>query len=161
MKYWIYFSLVCLVTAYAVLAVVAYSLFWPIKTLTVIGYDPQHPIEVDTPVVHPGEPLAYKLNYCKYTDAPSNVHRTMVDGQVIMLTDTVGQLPLGCHIVTVKTAIVPTTINPGKYYLDVVVSYKINLFRTEYIHYRTNYFTVEEGSAPTATSTGEQIIINK
>ncbi len=157
MKYWIRFSLVCLATAYIVLAVIAYSLFWPAKTLTIIGFDEKNPIKVTNDTVHPGEPLEYKLNYCKYTDAPSVVHRTLVDGQIITLTNTAGQLPLGCHVVTVKTAVVPTTINPGKYYLDVVVEYKLNAFRSEYIHYHTNYFTVVEGDK-TATSTGEVII---
>ncbi len=161
MKYWIRFSLICLATAYIFLGLIAYFLFWPTQTLTIIGYDETHPIPIENPLVRPGEALVYKLNYCKYTATPSVVHRTFIDGQVIILTDTPGALPVGCHVVTVKTAVVPATINPGRYYLDVQVVYKINPFRNEYIHYRTAYFNVQgEDVSGEATST-ENLIINK
>lgn len=154
------FSIVCLATAYAVMALIAYSLFWPVQTLVINNFSPDKPIPLADSIVHPGDRLQYQLDYCKYTDAPSNVHRTMIDGQVITLTDTVGQLPTGCHIVTVKTAIVPATINPGKYYLDVTVSYRVSILRTIYIHYHTTYFTVVKGPADTTVPGGETIIIN-
>ncbi len=160
MKYWMWFSIVCLATAYAVMALIAYSLFWPVPTLVVKNFSENKPIPVKNTVVNPGDRLEYQLDYCKYTDAPSNVHRTMIDGQVITLTDTQGALPAGCHVVTVKTAIVPTTINPGKYYLDVTVSYKVSLIRTVYIHYHTTYFTVVKGPADPSIPSGETIIIN-
>lgn len=158
MKYWMGFSIACLATAYAVMAVVAYSLFWPVPTLVINNFSQEKPIPVKDSIVHPGDRLEYTLDYCKYTDAPSNVHRTMIDGQIITLTDTVGQLPTGCHVVTVKTAIVPTTINPGKYYLDVTVSYRVSILRTVYIHYHTTYFTVIKG-APDVSPPGDETII--
>lgn len=160
MKYWIHFSLACLGTAYLVIIAVAFFLFWPVKTLVVNNFSDANPIKITTPIVHPGDPLGYQLDYCKYTDSPNTVHRTLIDGQVITLTDTPGRLPTGCHIVTVQTAIVPETINPGSYYLDVVVEYKINILRSEYIHYHTTYFEVVKGGKE-ATSTGENIIITK
>ncbi len=159
MKYWMWFSIVCLATAYAVMAVIAYSLFWPVQTLVINNFSQEKPIQITNTVVNPGDRLEYQLDYCKYTDAPSTVHRTMIDGQIITLTDTQGQLPAGCHVVTVKTAIVPTTINPGKYYLDVTVSYRVSLLRTVYIHYHTTYFTVVKGHADVSPPGGETIII--
>lgn len=142
MKTVLHFAIGCLIIAYIVVAFLAYSLFWPIRTLELQSYDDSHPIQILNTVVHPGEALQYKLSYCKYTDIPSVVHRNFIDGQVITLTDTVGQFPRGCHLSLVDTAIVPSTINAGKYYLDVVVEYDLNPFRKEFIHYRTTYFTV-------------------
>lgn len=142
MKYWIHFSIFCIGTAWLVLGFVAFSLFWPVRTLEIQGYDDSHPVVVTETVIARGQPVKYVLNFCKYTNIPATVHRTLIDGQIITLAPTVGLLPTGCHSANVQTAVIPTTINPGEYYLDVVVSYQINPFRVEYIHYKTTNFTV-------------------
>jgi hypothetical protein len=140
--YWL--CMAVLVLLGAVLLVINIWLFWPYQTLDIIGYSDGAPLPVVNSVVHPGEAIKYELNYCKYTDKPSVVRRTMIDGQVITLVDSPGRLPTGCHKATVKTAIVPETINPGNYYLDVSVDYKVNPIRTQTIHYRTQYFQVTD-----------------
>lgn len=164
MRYLHWLSFFTLILGFVLLAWVNYSLFWPIKTLTVAGSD--KPIPVLTTSVFPGQPLSYELDYCKYTNLAATVHRTFIDGQIITLQDTVGQLPMGCHKTMVKTAVVPETINPGRYYLDVNVEYRINILRTEYTHYRTEYFVVLDpatGEAPSSAASPlpEQIIIEK
>lgn len=128
--------------AFFVLVYIGYCLFWPVQTLVINNYSLGNPIHVMTSVVSPGQPLEYELDYCKYSDIPSMVSRTLVDGQVITLVPTDGALPIGCHEVLVKTAVVPETVNPGRYYLNVLVSYQINPFRTERIRYYTDYFQV-------------------
>lgn len=161
MKYWILFSILCLASAYVVMAFFTYWLFWPVKTLEIKNFSDTNPIKLDQTTVRPGDRLSYTLDYCKYTDIPNTVRRTLIDGQVIILTDTAGKLPAGCHVVTVKTAIIPDTINEGSYYLDVVVGYPVNPLRTEYIHYHTEYFkVVGEAKEPTATSS-QDIILTK
>lgn len=142
MRYWIHFSIACLVTAYIVIGYIAFSLFWPVKTLTITNYEDNNPIKVATTTVERGQKLEYGLSYCKYTNLVSTVRRTLIDGQTITLTPTQGAFPLGCRTQLVTTTVIPDTINPGRYYLDVIVEYQINPFRTEYIHYKTEYFDV-------------------
>lgn len=161
MKFLFHILTIGIAVSYLILGMVAYALFWPVRTLEIVGYSDTNPIQVDTPIVHPGEPLSYKLYYCKYTDLTATVRRTLLDGQVITLVSTPGQLPTGCHTVTVKTAVVPETVNPGDYYLEVTVEYKINPLRTEYIKYHTNYFKVEAGPVRSGVDSGETILINK
>ena len=105
-------------------------------------------VQIENAVVHPGDSLQYVLDYCKYADIPSVVHRSLIDGQVITLTDTQGQLPLGCHTLIANTAIIPETVNPGRYYLDVSVIYQVNPLRSQVTHYRTVYFDVVAGLVP-------------
>ena len=142
--YWI--ALGVLVLLGSILVVINIWLFWPYKTLEIVGYSDQKPLKVQNAVIYPGKPIEYELNYCKYTSLSSVVRRTMVDGQVITLLDTPGRLPKGCHKALVKTAVVPETINPGRYYLDVLIDYRVNPIRTETVHYRTEYFEVVRGT---------------
>jgi hypothetical protein len=62
--------------------------------------------------------------------------------QIITLSNSNGYLPTGCHTTIVETSIIPDSIGPGTYYLDMVLRYPINPFRTEVVHYRTNEFEV-------------------
>lgn len=142
-------GIVTMVLGILFLAWINYSLFWPIQTLEIQNYSDSKPIPVLTQKVEPGDPLEYELDYCKYTNRPSRVHRSFMDGQIILLQDSDGKLPTGCHKTLVKTAIVPETINPGEYYLDVSVDYAINPLRTITTHYRTSMFTVvRKGTLP-------------
>lgn len=139
MKTVLYFATGCLTLAWVIVLFMAYSLFWPVRTLEL---QTTGPIQIETPFVHRGDVLKYTLSYCKYTDLSSIVHRTFIDGQIITLNDTAGRLPKGCHTAAVSTAVVPTTINTGVYHLDVNVEYDINPFRKEFVHYQTTSFTV-------------------
>jgi hypothetical protein len=142
MKLVLHFAVGCLILAYIVVITFLYLLFWPVPTLELTGVSKSGVIPIINTVVHPGDTLRYTLSYCKYTDKQSTVHRSFVDGQVIILTDTVGKFPKGCRTATVATGVVPETINPGRYYMDVTVEYNINPFRQEFVHYKTSYFEV-------------------
>jgi hypothetical protein len=130
-----------LITGWAILLSFAYIAFFPIKTMEIMT---EEPVKVLNPekVVLPGETLSYELDYCKYTEVRAIVHRTLIDGQVITLQDTQGGIPMGCAKRVISTAIIPTTINPGEYYLHVELEYKLNFFRVERVSYRTEYFRV-------------------
>lgn len=142
-----------LILGVGLLGWVNYSLFWPVQTLVINNYSEKNPVPVITTEIEPGQALEYILDYCKYSTQPSVVHRNFIDGQIISLQDGEGKLPLGCHKTIVKTAIVPTTINPGKYYLDVRIDYEINKLRTIETHYHTTYFTVVKKGTGPAVST--------
>lgn len=127
---------------WALLAWVAYSLYYPVRTLEIRNMtDGQVLTEKDTYKL--GETVGYQLDFCKFTDAPVHVARNLVDGQLIQLsTDKSQGLPLGCHSTLVTTSVVPMTVNPGRYYLDISVTYDVNLLRSITVHYHTNYFSV-------------------
>lgn len=121
---------------------VNYALYWPVRTLEISNLSPDMEVQTDALTYKFNQTVGYKLDYCKYTTAPVSVKRTLVDGQIISLSNSTGYLPGGCHSTLVETAEIPDTINPGKYYLDVEVTYHINIFRDETVHYHTNYFQV-------------------
>jgi hypothetical protein len=123
---------------YFFVGLIAYWLFWPYQTLVVNT----NPAEVVTPYVERGQYLQYILDFCKYSNAPVTVHRTLDDGQIVFLQDTEGQLPLGCRSTISSNVIIPQTINTGVYYLNVTADYQVNPIRTVSVHYVTQKFTV-------------------
>jgi hypothetical protein len=137
-----YMAVVLLLLMAVLLIWINVSLFWPVKTLVINNYASPDLVETATTTFKLGEPIAYTLNYCKYTTVPAIVTRTLIDGQIITLSNKNGYLPTGCHTTLVETSVIPDTIAPGEYYLDIVSRYPINPFRTEVVHYRTNLFTV-------------------
>lgn len=118
------------------------QLFWPTQTLVINNYASPGVVETTTTSFKRGQPVSYKLDYCKYTTVKAQVTRTLIDGQIITLSNTNGYLPTGCHTTIVETSIIPDSIAPGQYYLDMVLRYPINPFRTEVVHYQTNLFQV-------------------
>lgn len=130
-----------IVLSFGLLAWFNYAIYWPVKTLDIYNYK-NGVVETKSQTYKLGELIDYELDYCKAKAYPAVVSRTLVDGQVIALSDEKGYLPVGCHKLTIMTSQVPLTINPGRYYLDITITYKINIFRTETVHYKTNYFNV-------------------
>jgi hypothetical protein len=142
MKFIHYTAIVVEVLMAVLLVWVNYSLFWPVKTLVINNYSTPGLVATTALTFQRGDPISYKLDYCKYTTIPAVVTRTLIDGQIITLSNSNGYLPTGCHTTIVETSIIPDSIAPGTYYLDMVLRYSINPFRTEVVHYRTNEFEV-------------------
>jgi hypothetical protein len=142
MKFIHYTAIVLEVMMAILLIWINVQLFWPVKTLVINNYASPGLVQTTTGTFKLGQPIAYKLDYCKYTTVPAVVTRTMIDGQIITLSNTNGYLPSGCHTTVVETSIIPDSMAPGNYYLDIVSRYPINPFRTEVVHYRTNEFEV-------------------
>lgn len=131
-----------LLALYGFLALIAYWGFWPYPTVTFIDVPATGAPVLNSPL-HPGERLQYTLSYCKNTNDTATVHRNMVDGETIALTDTVGSFPKGCRYnVIVATTVVPDTINPGSYHVDVIDEFHPNPIRTIQVRYRTADFKV-------------------
>jgi hypothetical protein len=139
-----FFGLFGLLIAYIALGLVSFWLFYPYRTMEIHNFSAANPntIIVSAPSFKLGQPISYVLDYCKYTDVSPVVSRVLVDGQQISLTNPYGYLATGCHKDLVQTAIIPDTINPGTYYLDMTLRYTVNPIRTITIHYVTNSFQV-------------------
>lgn len=142
---WILNILVYIVFAFAIYAV--WALLWPVQTIEIKNFSFDAPVYVETPVLHAGDLLTYELDYCKQTDIVPIARRQLIDGQTIPLTATSGGsgLALGCHKTT-RSIEIPETVNPGRYYLNVYLDYRINPFRTETVRYYTQYFQVVDAN---------------
>lgn len=152
LHYLLYAMLLCLLGVFCCVLTFAFWLFWPYyKTIEIENFSLDKPVHIETPVVHPGDVLRYNLSYCKYIDATPHVYRTLVDGQKIPLTNDSGNLPIGCYSTPVTTTVIPETVNPGRYYLDVVIEYKVNPIRSIRTHYFTEYFQVVDENIPSTS----------
>lgn len=135
-----------------------YLLFMPVKTFVVNDFTYEHPIHIETPVVHPGDVIRYQLNYCKFTHVVPTAKSQLIDGQIIPLTPESSPgsgLPIGCHV-TEREVMIPDTVNPGRYYLNRELDYRVNSVRTEQVYYYTDYFDVVKRSAPPTSAPNAQ-----
>ncbi len=124
----------------AIFAYSLYSAFWPFRTL-----EPRvQPYRILTSVVRGGQPLIYEADYCKRTNAPAVVTRTLYGdtGTFISLPTIATNLPPGCHVVQSATTVVPATAPPGRYTLELTLTYHVNALRDITVKVRTEKFTV-------------------
>lgn len=145
--------LACFAVVLGALIYITIALFWPVQTIVFKNFSSTDPIYIETPVVHAGDVIKYYLDYCKYTEVVPKGRAHLIDGQSIPLTSegaTAAGLPLGCHK-TEREVTIPETVNPGRYYYDKVLDYPINPFRTEHIHYYTQYFQVVGPEIPSTS----------
>lgn len=85
-------------------------------------------LEVVNKEVMPGEKLYYKSYFCKYTNKPAIVSRTLVNDYLIHYSTFYSNYPEGCHNITIGIDI-PTSASPGDYFVRVVLEYKVNPLR--------------------------------
>lgn len=124
----------------AIFAYCLYSAFWPFRVL-----EPQvQPYRILTPVVAPGQPVIYEANFCKYTQAPALVTRGLYseNGAFISLPTIATNLPSGCHVVQSATTVVPSTAMPGRYTIELTLTYHVNALRDITVKVQTATFTV-------------------
>lgn len=152
MKHLLIPAIVLVLLAFLGALYVFWCIFIPVKTLVINNFSYTAPIHVETPTLHAGDVLKYKLDYCKYTDAPAVGRRLLVDGQQIPLTNPKISSPLlkGCHIIE-RDVPIPDTVNPGRYYLDVEIDYYMNPVRIERVYYYTEYFQIVGNSVPSTS----------
>lgn len=110
--------------------------FFPYKTSI-----QKQPYEVSPKVVVQGELLTYEMDYCKYTDVIPTVERQFIDGIIYALPPGNAQLKSGCNTV-MNTIQIPNALPPGHYYLQAIVSFKVNPIRTISNTYITEKFEV-------------------
>ena len=124
----------------AIFAYCLYSAFWPFRVLA-----PQvQPYRILTPVVAAGQPVVYEANFCKYTAAPALVTRGLYgeNGAFISLPTVATNLPSGCHVVQSATTVVPSTAMPGRYTIELTLTYHVNALRDITVKVQTATFTV-------------------
>jgi hypothetical protein len=125
-----------------ILPIIAYgTILLALATMLLFGFwlfYPYNPIEYNVlpyPVlnenhqVRPGQILEYTVDYCKYTDVYPEVIKRYVDGLIYEQPAGRGLVYEGCRVQIVDN-LVPSTLLPGYYRMQVIIEYKMNPIRT-------------------------------
>lgn len=102
------------------------------------------PYKVPVKQVHIGQQIVYIVDACKYKDASAVVARAFVEDSndtVYPSISEINRLRIGCNRSNVS-AIVPPILLPGKYHLQLDVTYRVNFLREETYHFETESFEV-------------------
>jgi len=138
-KWFYYVAAVISSIGMAMLATYFYLAF---KPYNVIKANVQ-PHKVITPVVKPGDVFIYQVDSCKFRAAPARVVRRFVDeaGTRYPQPPEDSNVIKGCSLSRTPVA-VPFNMPAGKWYIDIETTYQVNPFRSEYYHFRTDYFNI-------------------
>jgi len=138
-KWFYYVAAVISSIGMAMLATYFYLAF---KPQNVIKANVQ-PHKVITPFVKPGDVLIYQVDSCKFRAAPARVVRRFVDeaGTRYPQPPEDSNVIKGCSLSRIPVA-VPFNMSTGKWYIDIETTYQVNPFRSEYYHFRTDYFNI-------------------
>jgi hypothetical protein len=126
-----------IVAAYLFLAYFLFTSFYPYQVLDIQGN-----AEIMGNTLKPGDPLEYKVSYCKYMNIPGTSYRELVDTVVYNLNSTKSNTPKGCATAIMDAGKVPQ-VPKGKYHLHIRIVYKINAFREITVPFETNEFTIQ------------------
>lgn len=118
----------------------AYLYFVPIRVIT----PNTQPYSVITKKVQIGDQLTYVVDACKFKDAPAVVSRSFVEAgkkTIYPAISEVNRLKIGCNKSNVSIT-VPPILLPGRYYLQLDVTYRVNFLREENYHFETEEFEI-------------------
>lgn len=122
--------------------VLLFMLFYPIA---VIKPNVQ-PYKVLTKVVSPGGKFVYQVDACKKADATATIQRRFVGDVIYFLPSQDGTVKPGCSKSNIEIT-VPDDVSPGKYYLDLVIEYRLNFLTSRIYYFDTESFLVATPSA--------------
>jgi len=123
--------------------ILMYMLYWPIRIL-----EPRtQPYHVIVKTIAAGKPILYEVDSCKYVNLPALTTRELIsDTNVrVNLNSSTTNVQQGCSKVLVASTSVPVGTPPGRYHLNITLSYQINSFRTEVVRVSTESFTITQG----------------
>lgn len=116
---------------------IVYYLVFPLKVVEVSNA----PFPIMNKAVRAGGTVQHVVNYCKYTDMPSETTKQFING-IIYTTQTVTtDNPKGCNKI-IATTVVPLDLSPGIYKLRIVKVYHLNPIRTFTITNDTESFEI-------------------
>lgn len=103
------------------------------------------PYRVITKHVTVGDQLIYIVDICKYMDIESTVTRSFVDtqaGTIYPALVSLNKVKSGCNKTNVSIT-VPLFLPTSRYYVQLDVLYKINVFSEKIYHFKTEEFDVK------------------
>jgi hypothetical protein len=141
MKNKIIFNLTMFLFVFAagMIGYIAFYSLYPFRTVEYLNSP--FPILNPDQVVVAGSDVSYVVDYCRYTDLPTHVTRSLVNEIIYTLPSVDVKSPEGCES-SVTIVSIPKEIAPGKYHLESSLSWNINGFRVVTKQVRTQEFTV-------------------
>lgn len=101
-----------------------------------------YPVMNENHTVKHGEILKYEIDYCKYTDQLPVLSKKYIDGIVFETPLGRGIIIKGCHKQIIDN-VVPDTLVPGEYYMQIVIDYEVNPIRHIIYVNNTEKFIIE------------------
>lgn len=135
--YRLMFAIVVMIGIFVIYA--NYLILYPVKTLVVSS------AVAVTKEIRAGDLFIYRIDYCKYTQAPAVVYRTfhMADESHIETFPSVETISVpGCNTTKVPLQTY-FTMPSGTYYLLVDAVFQVNVLRQEHVIFRTDNFTIK------------------
>lgn len=129
---WLLVSLLVLPTI--LILVFGYQQLVPVKVIDI------QKVTIVNTEAKAGDPLTYKFTYCQTSKLPPVVYRKLVPedpNNIITIPAVLGVVREGCHTNSIVLPL-PIGTKPGKYYLEGILVYNINNFRTAQYAYRTD-----------------------
>lgn len=131
---------VTLILLYFFIFYIGYLIFWPVRTIEI--KDAIMP--VITHQVKRGDALVYQFDYCRYNIFGATVYRTLygTNNNIVYPLALVNTVTLsGCRTADVYLMI-PSSLKPGTYYVDILVKVQVNLLKQEAMEAKTQSFQV-------------------
>jgi hypothetical protein len=120
-------SIMVLLTALVLIGYFIYSIVYPFRTVEYSNV----PFKIlnANKQVRIGEEILFEVDYCRYTETPTEVSRSLVDDVIYLLPSIIVNNPLGCYKST-TSVLVPKAVAPGTYVVLSTLSWRINAFRS-------------------------------
>lgn len=107
------------------LAYIGYLLFFPFKTIEFKN----KPFPVLNSPVSAGTVVKYKVDYCRYTNVPSQVTRTLVGPTLVTISEDSASTDVGCRSLVSSTVLIPDYVPEGIYHVKLNFCWQVNPLR--------------------------------
>lgn len=137
----------------ALLLLVCYMAWYPVKVIDLKSVELVNEKGEVLDEVQEGQTLTYRLTFRKYVNVPSEIHVQIVNKYITSYPVHYANLGVTSEekirrnewdIAYVRIPF-PKVIGTGKHYLNLNMSYKLNIFRTETYSVRSKWFNVKVG----------------
>jgi hypothetical protein len=138
-KFTTYIAYLAIIISFLVLGLMGYWLLYPYNPVTykTIPY----PVLNENKTATVGGILKYSVDYCKTTNIYPTVIKRYVDGLIYETPAGRGVVYKGCRVQVVDN-LVPSTLIPGKYKMEVIIEYQMNPIRKIIYTNYTEEFTI-------------------
>ena len=132
-------AMMTLFGTFLLILVVVFWLAYPYRTIAFAN----SPFPVEPEIYRANDYLKIHVEYERYTDVPSIAVVRFTDGITFTMLPMTFQKPKGSGKELSMSIRVPPTLPPGKYYLDICFSYRVNPIREIVVVAQTQQFEVQ------------------
>jgi len=132
-----YISIVILLLTAGLLFYIFFLLLYPFTPFVLN----QQPVPILTKKISAGDDVVYSVNYCRYYEGSSQVSRSIVGPEIVVIPSVSSVLKKGCGIVTIH---LPTSksLIPGIYHILISADFHPNSVRTVTTNFESEDFEV-------------------